>query len=307
MGSFRIRFVLGLIALSLGRVSGAVDTDSFFFRHYKSDGSHNDVNINEVDQLRSEWNFDECTMLHIHGYRESVDAESVTIIVDAYLKVTKCNVIAIDYRKVADNINYIADAIHVNAVGAAIANALDQLVAHGLDCNKVHIVGHSLGAQVAGHVGIHINCNISRITGLDSAGPMFYTGRYLKSGDAQFVDMIHTDKGVLGQMYNSADADFLPNGGHRPQPGCPVLPFEKTKENEEYCNHHRSWRYYAESVLNPYGFMAIQCANSLQFDIGECNRANVVPMGYATPTSARGKFYLHTNSQSPFAEGMKGI
>ncbi|XP_076292178.1 pancreatic triacylglycerol lipase-like [Lasioglossum baleicum] len=73
------------------------------------------------------------------------------------------------------------------------------------------------------------------------------------------------------------------------------------------CDHHRSWRFYAESVCNPNGFMGIQCTDSSQFDLGECNRVNVVPMGIATPSSARGKFYLHTNSQSPFAKGLQGI
>ncbi|XP_076647998.1 pancreatic lipase-related protein 2-like isoform X3 [Halictus rubicundus] len=302
MESFCIRIVLGLVALSLGHVSGAVNTDTIFFRHY-SGGSHRDVNIKQIAQLVPQLKPNQCTVFHIHGYTESCDSESVTIIINAYLKTTACNVIAIDYRQIADNINYFSDASHVNDVGRAIGNALNVMVAHGLNPNKIHIIGHSLGGQVSAHIGSHTKFVIPRITGLDPAGPMFYTGRYLKSGDAKFVVIIHTDRGFLGQLYSSGDVDFHPNDGHRPQPGCPLT----LNKKETNCNHHRSWRYYAESVLNPNGFMAVQCTGSEQFKSGKCNRANVIPMGYATPTTARGKFYLHTNSQSPFALGLRGI
>ncbi|XP_076290287.1 pancreatic triacylglycerol lipase-like [Lasioglossum baleicum] len=301
MESFRIRFVLGLIALSLGHVSGAVDTSSIFFRHY-SGRTHKDINIGQIIQLIGQLNLNKCTVFHIHGYTEDVERESVTLIVNNYLQHTTCNVIAIDYRKIADKINYFADASHVDNVGAAIANALNQLVAHGLNRNTIHVIGHSLGGQVAAHVGSHTNFRIPRITGLDPAGPMFETGRHLQSGDAEFVDIIHTDRAILGQLVSSADADFHPNYGHRPQPGCPIIPTTETN-----CNHHRSWRYYAESIQNPNGFMAVQCSGSSQFKSGECNRANVVPMGFAAPATARGKFYLHTNAQSPFAKGLQGI
>ncbi|XP_076648060.1 uncharacterized protein LOC143356342 [Halictus rubicundus] len=301
MGSFRIRILLGLVALSLGHVSGAADTDTIFFRHY-SGGSHRDVNIKQIAKLIPQLNLNECTIFYVHGFMDSVDGQSATTIADAYLNRTSCNVIAIDYRQIADNINYIADALHVDDVGGAIGNGLNQLVDHGLNPDKIHIIGHSLGAQVAGHVGSHTKFVIPRITGLDPAGPLFYTGRYLKSGNAKFVDIIHTDAGFAGQIYSSADSDFYPNDGHEPQPGCPLV-----NPKEVGCSHSRSWMYYAESVLNPDGFMAIQCTGSWQFKTGTCNRANVVPMGYATPTTARGKFYLHTNSQSPFAKGLQGI
>ncbi|XP_076647996.1 pancreatic lipase-related protein 3-like isoform X1 [Halictus rubicundus] len=304
MESFCIRIVLGLVALSLGHVSEAVNTETIFFRHY-SGGSHRDVNVKQIAQLVPQLKPNKCTVFHIHGYTESCDKESATTVINAYLKATDCNVIAIDYRQIAGNINYIVDVLHVENVAKAIGNALNVMVEHGLNPNKIHIIGHSLGGQVSAHIGFYTNFVIPRITGLDPAGPMYYTGRYLKSGDAKFVVIIHTDAGLFGQIYSSGDVDFHPNGGHRPQPGCPLIAFGKSDERD--CDHHRSWRYYAESVLNPNGFMAIQCTGIELFISGNCNRENVVPMGYATPTTARGNFYLHTNSQSPFAKGLQGI
>lgn len=35
-----------------------------------------------------------------------------------------------------------------------------------------------------------------------------------------FVDIIHTDAGVLGHRESVGHADYFPNGGISPQPGC---------------------------------------------------------------------------------------
>jgi hypothetical protein len=68
-----------------------------------------------------------------------------------------------------------------------------------------HIIGHSLGAHLAGFVGDFISTNtsrvrrqIGRISGLDPASPHFSPLEYprnarLDDGDAVFVDVIHTD------------------------------------------------------------------------------------------------------------------
>ncbi|XP_078046323.1 pancreatic triacylglycerol lipase-like [Augochlora pura] len=305
MGYFCVCIVLGVIGLSFGNVADrAVDTSTIFFRCYKG-ASYNDVNINDIANLIPQLNLDEETVFHIHGYTESVERESVTLIVEAYLKYTKKNIIAIDYRQIADDRNYIADVVHVQNVGRAIANALNTLVQKGLNPKSVHIIGHSLGGQVAAYVGLHTKSRLLRITGLDPAGPLFYTGRFLRAGDADFVLIIHTDEGVFGQYQHSGNVDFVPNGGHRLQPGCPIIPSDK--DPETICNHHRSWRYYAESVGNPDGFVAVQCSGGGLFQKLQCNQSDVTVMGYATPSSVSGTYYLNTNSQSPFALGTKGI
>lgn len=70
---------------------------------------------------------------------------------------------------------------------------------------SIHIVGHGLGAHIAGFSGktFHdiMRRKIGHITGLDPAGPCFFqekTYLKLKESDADFVDVIHTDSGVLG-------------------------------------------------------------------------------------------------------------
>lgn len=62
----------------------------------------------------------------------------------------------------------------------------------------------------------------SACIGLDPAGPYFsYTDPVVRldPSDDRFVDVIHTDAGLLGTSQNVGDVDFYPNGGSK-QPGC---------------------------------------------------------------------------------------
>lgn len=45
----------------------------------------------------------------------------------------------------------------------------------------------------------------------------------LKPSDAFFVDVIHTCAGYLGFKMPLGHADFYPDGGRPPQPGCKIL------------------------------------------------------------------------------------
>lgn len=53
--------------------------------------------------------------------------------------------------------------------------------------------------------------------------PLFHSGssnRCLSSTSAEFVDIIHTDGDVLGNIESMGHVDFYPNGGSALQPGC---------------------------------------------------------------------------------------
>ena len=71
---------------------------------------------------------------------------------------------------------------------------------HGASIEQFHIIGHSLGSQVAGYAGERIQKltgkKIGRISGLDPASPLFEdmpTFVRLDPSDAIFVDVIHSD------------------------------------------------------------------------------------------------------------------
>lgn len=94
----------------------------------------------------------------------------------------------------------------------------------GADPQHIHLIGHSLGAHVAGAAGSMFNNRIARITGLDPALPSFDhfkdADQRLDLTDAQFVDIIHTCAGTLGLFAPIGHVDFYPNGGTPTQPGC---------------------------------------------------------------------------------------
>lgn len=103
----------------------------------------------------------------------------------------------------------------------------------GFNIEKFHFVGHSLGAHLLGQVGrttkaSTIKLELTRITGLDPAGPAFFPISPflvpLGSSDAKFVDIIHTDSFAFGATIATGHADFWPNAAAL-QPGCPSLDF----------------------------------------------------------------------------------
>lgn len=96
----------------------------------------------------------------------------------------------------------------------------------GLDVNKFHIVGISLGAHVAGMIGRSVikkstgESKLVRITALDPTFPLFSTFRTkpVNKNDAEFVDIIHTNAWFYNSPKSTGTINFWPNGGHTLQP-----------------------------------------------------------------------------------------
>lgn len=105
-----------------------------------------------------------------------------------------------------------------------MAKFIDYLVdQHGMQLDSVLVVGHSLGAHVAGIAGHKMTAGrLPIIIGLDPAYPLFVqenTAARLSVRDADYVQVIHTNGNKLGMQYPIGDADFYPNWGLI-QPGC---------------------------------------------------------------------------------------
>ena len=57
-----------------------------------------------------------------------------------------------------------------------------------VNASSIHIIGSSLGGQVAAHLGHHARGGLGRITGLDPSGPLFHSAppsKRLDKSDAQ--------------------------------------------------------------------------------------------------------------------------
>lgn len=113
-------------------------------------------------------------------------------------------------------------------LGQYLGELLNSLyVNYSADPSKIHLVGHSLGAQVSGLAGETLqnlsSVSVGRITGLDAALPLFALvdeDDRLSKDDADLVVAVHTDGGVAGFLDPVGNIDFYPNGGTPPQPGC---------------------------------------------------------------------------------------
>ncbi|KAI4491879.1 hypothetical protein M0804_003271 [Polistes exclamans] len=236
------------------------------------------------------------TVLYIHGFKEDVEKKSVSTVVCAYLERNDHNILAVDYRNIS-KLNYLEVKMNVRFVGYALALALNKMVVAGLNPNNLHIVGFSMGGQIAGHIRELTIFQIPRITGLDPAGPMFnIIDSRLSSTDARFVDIIHADYGFYGTSRTTGTVDFFPNGGHRLQPGCQKgAPF---LSKDDFCSHLMSWKFYALSLIDKNLLMAVKCSSYREFLTGNCKDNVEIPMGFATPINANGTFYLKTNTDT---------
>lgn len=159
------------------------------------------------------------TVILITGWASNVNGSNsaIDVIYDAYRSRGDSNFVVIDTAEYVDTL-YTWSAFNTFEIGKGVAKGLVNLVPLYSE-DSIHIIGHSLGAHIAGSAGIHFQHltgkMIPRITGLDPANPCFNEGEQLSGlsrGDATFVDIIHTNSRVLGKRAPIGDVDFYPNG-----------------------------------------------------------------------------------------------
>ncbi|KAM5243515.1 pancreatic lipase-related protein 3 [Hipposideros larvatus] len=145
------------------------------------------------------------------------------------LKAEDVNCINVNW--INGSLEYIHAVNNLRVAGAEVAYFIDVLMKKfGYSPSKVHLIGHSLGAHLAGEAGSRTP-GLGRITGLDPAGPYFHNTPHevrLDPSDAHFVDVIHTNavRFLFGFGAGTINAcghlDFYPNGGKH-MPGCEDL------------------------------------------------------------------------------------
>lgn len=87
--------------------------------------------------------------------------------VSALFKHGKYNIISVDYEPLAKRPCYVEATVNIRLVAECTAQMLDHIVkSKGIPLAKVHIIGFSLGAHVAGMVSNHLKSGkLPRITG----------------------------------------------------------------------------------------------------------------------------------------------
>ncbi|XP_070492769.1 vitellogenin-1-like [Chironomus tepperi] len=234
----------------------------------------------------------------ITGWNSDIDSENTAAdeLWKAYKSRGDTNFILIDTARYVDTL-YAWSAFNTQELGKAVGKGLAELINY-VPLENIHVMGHSLGAHIAGSAGKTFQHEtdklLPRITAFDPAKPCFGEGESLQGvgrGDAEFVDVIHSDAGGLGKPEAIGDADFFPNGIVPLMPGCFTI----------FCSHSRAWEYYAETVYkgNENNFIAKKCGSLHSFEINACIRQEVA-MGYSCPKTVKGNFFLKTKSKFPF-------
>ncbi|KAB0794450.1 hypothetical protein PPYR_11289 [Photinus pyralis] len=260
------------------------------------------------------------TKVLIHGFGSDCSHIWVYEMRSALMAVEEMNLICVDWSKGAELPNYVKAVINTRLVGRQVSNLLKGLMEKsGLMESKVHLIGFSLGAHVAGFAGANLG-NISRITGLDPAGPLFESQdprARLDQTDAHFVDVIHSNGenlilGGLGSWQPLGHVDFYPNGG-RMQKGCSHIflgavtdiIWSSSIEGRSLCNHRRAYKFFTDSVSPRCHFPAFPCNSYGDFLEGNCfpctDERECGNMGYyADRWHGRGQLFLITREEEPF-------
>lgn len=249
--------------------------------------------------------------LLVHGFFESGDIDWIKDIKNALLDVEDCNVIIIDWSGGAKQLSYIKAAGNTALVGRQASLLVQRLIENSrgaLGPDLVHMVGFSLGGQIAGFFARHFKETtgkvIGRITPLDPAAPLFdNTSSSVSDKDAAYVDVIHTSGGdmiVVGQLGIEkpvGHVDFYPNGG-KMQPGCKPLDIA--------CDHLRAPAFFLESIRNKQClFQSTQCQGGYRaFEKGQCQKGGQSGlMGYFSNTAVgRGIQTLVTNAKPNYCQ-----
>lgn len=255
-------------------------------------------NISSV--TNSSFDFSKETKVLVHGWLSSAFSDFSFEMASALLQNKNCNVITVEWPSITI---YIVARKRVDKVARELSRFLDFLVDEvKVNASTVHVLGHSLGAHVAGLAGGQMkSTKLPRITGLDPAGPLFSDDpkERLDRSQAEFVDVIHTGGNLIGFFHPIGDVDFYPNGGTPIQPGCGL--------DFGICTHIRSYQYYIGSLYEPEpSYIAAKCENYLDFQNSKCCDL-IINMGEYVDNRAKGKFFLYTKESLPYGLGKKGI
>ncbi|KAG5680331.1 hypothetical protein PVAND_009842 [Polypedilum vanderplanki] len=284
------------------------DPDIKFYLHTRSNPDdrqliHTDETWEKSNLSSSFYNPRYPVKVIIHGYNSDM---MLTPLIDAkreYLQRGDYNLFFVDWAVLGPAPCYPSAVHNTRHVGECIAQLISRIRDTGNE--DIHLVGFSLGAQVCNYVATTLrndNYTIPRITGLDPAMPLFITtdlDNKLDASDAEFVDVVHTNALVQGQIERCGHVDFYLNGGII-QPGCSsfgVNPFQ--------CSHHRAPDYFAESIQSTIGFWGWKCQSYFYYLFGMCTPTSDMQAlaGEDCRKTTQGMYFINTNAVSPFAMG----
>ncbi|XP_026315685.1 pancreatic triacylglycerol lipase-like [Hyposmocoma kahamanoa] len=174
----------------------------------------------------------------VHGINDRGLGVMSTVVRDALLTSGTVNVIIVDWAEGA------AEEWATHSLEPVSNDAVELIrlltVNNRTNPAKLHLIGFDLGAHIVGLIGRTSTYTIARITGLNPAKSLEGYSNALRRGDANYVEVIHTETTTHGFFYSVGHVDFYPHGG-KDQPGC---------EDDIMCSHNRAWELFAASLTH---------------------------------------------------------
>ncbi|XP_068631883.1 phospholipase A1-like [Battus philenor] len=263
-----------------------------------------------VDGLTSAYNLDVTRKLifFVPGYKSNIYKKTEETIRQTFKDVPDTYLIIIDHSAYTSSQggrreSYERSVKYANSLGKKLGEFLADLHGKGYPSNKIHCIGHSLGAQMLGYAGTtytnRTKEKVWRATGIDPAGPCFsnsFIHDQIRSGVAEYVEVYHCNAGGLGTTAVLADTDFFLNKG-RKQPDCHEGYIPAYGESEAAkCSHKACVKYWTETVHHPGWYLAWACDSYKDFSKGKCAGNEVTIAGYSNPGNATGVFYVSTDA-----------
>lgn len=186
--------------------------------------------INDFASLNQVYHNDsKKSVIYIHSWLENFASEGPQKVLSSFFtRKDEFNVGFVDWSAYSMNIAALSVIPQLLDVAKSSKEMIQQMIEGGMDGSKLQLVGFGLGAIIAGDIGRELQkdgLKLTQITGLDVATIVGMTSMtlegecQLRRTDADFVQIIHTNAGEMGESAACGHADFWPNGGFN-QTGC---------------------------------------------------------------------------------------
>lgn len=241
-------------------------------------------------------------MFVTHGWLSNAQAAWVQVTGQDAITFLDTNVCLVDWGQLAQY-PYVVAVYKTLIVSDYMTQFIRFLEGSGISLSGVTLTGHSLGAQISGQVGNNFGGKISKIFGLDPAGPLF-TGApssfRLEKTDAEYVQMILTSRGTAGVFYGEGHDNFLPNGGFVPQPNCVTNESNDTDIAYQIsCSHSQAHELFQLSLNPDIVYLGQQCSSYSLYLDGRCASNPKSKLGVYSDRLG-GNFYLRTSPDPPY-------
>lgn len=121
-----------------------------------------DVDISANGLFLSEFDAQKQLKVIIHGWNTNRHQLAISPVRNAYLDQNKHNMLAADWANIASKPYPIARNL-TRALGYRIGSILSTFLANmNISFDQVHVIGHSLGAHIAGNIGKYFGGKLSR-------------------------------------------------------------------------------------------------------------------------------------------------